>query len=270
MWPCVTAAQNFPSTSGNFPSPFAEYPSVIGKFPSACANFPTAIGEFPSAFAEFPSPYGKWRWVIGNNPTAFAAFPTASGNFPTACGEWRWERGRKPSANGGTRIADPRERAGDQIERCYWKRVYQPMPTPRTTSLLLLLLTLDLCAQGGTQRVGVAEIFCFNGGPTFTSTTDSLDFAEFQERHMSKGGSHNLLSRSKGYRMAWLMHRDGDECTVVRGDGRTLEEFQDDPPPGYTPTGEKPKAYGSWCVVVQMVSGPRRSTTVDRWYFEAP
>ena len=136
------------------------------------------------------------------------------------------------------------------------------MPTLRLSTLLILLLTLDLCAQQGTpDRPRDAEAFT---SVTYMSPGDSLDFAEFQERHMSNGGS-NLLSRSKGYRMAWHIHVEGSDCRVERGDGRTLKEFLADPPPSYT----KPMGYGPWCV--EVMSGPtKRSDQHDRCYFEGP
>ena len=105
--------------------------------------------------------------------------------------------------------------------------------------------------------------------PQFNSVEDSLAFTAFQERHMAKGASYAVPFRSRGYRMVWHMHLEDGQCTVTSGDGRTLKEFQDDPPAGYPPNGLKPTAYGTQCVVV-MATQPGRSLLHDRWYFEAP
>ena len=142
------------------------------------------------------------------------------------------------------------------------------MPTLRHATLPILLLTLDLCAQQGSpEPVGVAEVF---NTVTYSSAADSVDFAAFKERTMSKGASYTVPSRSRGYRMVWYMHVENFNCTITRGDGRTLKEFLADPSPGYATNGEKPTGYGSRCAEVRMSKGNRRSAEQGRWYFEAP
>lgn len=154
------------------------------------------------------------------------------------------------------------------IEPSLLSRVQAHMPSYRHITLLLVLLPWVLRAQqGASDRHQVAEVFR-GGSPKFSSSADSAEFAQFQERNMSHGGSYNVPSRSKNYRMVWHMHEDADRCTIVRGDGQTLKDFQDSPPPGYTTSLEKPTAYGSWCAVVVMTAN--KPFQQERWYFEGP
>lgn len=141
------------------------------------------------------------------------------------------------------------------------------MPTLRRITLPILLLTLELCAQQGTiDRPGTEMAFT---SVTYMSPSDSVDFAEFEERHTSKGGTYTILSRSKGYRMVWHMRVEGSDRTIGRGDGRTLKDFQDGLPAGTSTDFVQTIGYGTQCVVVELRLG-RRSKQRDLWYFEAP
>lgn len=142
------------------------------------------------------------------------------------------------------------------------------MPTLRSTTLPLVLLALNLYAQerAAFARDGTAEAYV---KVTYASIADSVDFAEFQERHLSNGGSYTILSRSKGYRMVWHMRVEGSDRTIGRGDGRTLKDFQDGLPAGTSTDFVQTMGYGTQCVVVELRLG-RRSKQRDLWYFEAP
>ncbi len=137
------------------------------------------------------------------------------------------------------------------------------MPTLRTLALLFLIVALDLCAQRPKEVTRSVEVL-IGTGPRFNSAEDSLAFTDFQERNMSSGASYAVPFRSRGYRLVWHMHQEDGRCTIASGDGRTLKEFQDDPPAGYTTKGVKPMAYGSRCVEIAMIQ-TRRSFLQDSW-----
>jgi len=143
------------------------------------------------------------------------------------------------------------------------------MPTLRPLSLLFLLVALDLCAQRPKDSPMQMAVLIGSSPPQFNSVEDSLAFSAFQERNMTNGASYSVPFRSRSYRMVWHMHQEDGRCTITSGDGRTLKEFQDDPPAGYPTNGVKPTAYGSKCVEIVMTQ-TRRSFLQDSWYFEAP